>query len=517
MSLEPRGDVQVERHGPLEIWRLPETGLGPFDLVMDGGALWLTLYAGEGTGPVGIGRVDTGARTFSRMDLPAGMIPYTLRLAPDGALWVADYEFAAEPRQRFVIRIDPDALAAEAYPLPDPNDGVTDFAFPPDGSVWLANYNAGGLLRLDPLGGTVDRLSTPAPADSTRTAFTGALRLALDGDGTLWAVESAWNRLARVRPGAAAGTATPPAGGAPAGDGDPGTAGLELLSLPLGFTAPVGIVVQGDTVWTTEHPGSRLLRWRPGGQAEAVHLWPTDEEGYPVAGPNDLVEGRDGSIWAVVHFVGRLARVLPGDGTVNEFFLPPVLGLPPTRVLPLWGEVAGDGSLWTAAYGADALVRVDPDPPAARVEVEQDAVDVTAGGGPVSVRLQITFEGPWPEEGAAGQWRALVPALAGEDLPDGIAVEAEPREITARPGDSVAVTLTLTADRRTPPGEYPVVAGARNRFVAAHQTLTLRVAPARSLTGTVAMVAGVALLWILALATALRLTRRGARPGGPQG
>ncbi|HEX6988523.1 MAG TPA: hypothetical protein VF282_03585, partial [Bacillota bacterium] len=150
ISAEPAGSMQVERIGPLEIWRLPGTGLGPFDLAVDGRTLWLTLFAAEGMGEVGVGRVDLDAGAFSRIRLPEGIIPYTLRLAPEGGLWVADYEFSAEPRQRHVLRLDPAAGEGVAYLLPGPADGVTDFAFTPDGSVWLADYAAGGLLRLDP-------------------------------------------------------------------------------------------------------------------------------------------------------------------------------------------------------------------------------------------------------------------------------------------------------------------------------------------------------------------------------
>lgn len=490
--MEPVGELETERMGPLEVWRLPGTGLGPFDLAIDDGILWLTLYGTEGMGEVGVGRIDLDTRTFSRIDLPGGMVPYTMRLAPDGSLWVSDYQFSADERQRHVLRLDPAAGIADAYPLPDPRDGVTDFAFTPDGRVWLANYAAGGLLRLDAARGTVERLPTPPPEDSNRSFFTGAFRLTLDDAGRLWAVESIWDRLARIRP-----------------EAEPAAAGLELFPLPHGITSPVGIVVDGDTVWTTEHPGTRLVRWQPpAGESTVVQLWPTTDEGYPVAGPNDLMAGPDGSVWAVVHFVSRLARVLPGEESVNEFFLPPAFRLPPTRVLPLWGDVAGDGAVWTAAYGADALVRLDPDLPVARVAVDGTDVDLTAGGGPETIRLRLTFDGTWPED-----WRLLTPALAGDDLPAGITVTAEPQEITARPGESVDVTLTVTAAREAAPGDYPVVAGARNSLFAAHRTLTLRVAPAESLTGTIVLAAGAALLWALALFTAVAASRGDAPRG----
>ncbi|HEX6989520.1 MAG TPA: hypothetical protein VF282_08630 [Bacillota bacterium] len=495
ISAEPAGSMQVERIGPLEIWRLPGTGIGPFDLAVDGRTLWLTLFAAEGTGEVGVGRVDLDAGTFSRIRLPEGIIPYTLRLAPDGRLWVADYEFSAEPRQRHVLRLDPAAGEGVAYPLPGPADGITDFAFTPDGSVWLADYAAGGLLRLDPSRQAMDRLPTPVPEDGgERTAFTGAFRLAVDPEGHLWAVESIWDRLTRIHLGQ-----------------DRDRVGLELLALPQGIDSPVEIVIDGDTVWTTEHPGSRLLRWRPGdGGSTVIHLWPTTDEGYPVAGPNDLIAGPDGSVWAVVHFVGRLARVLPGGETVNEFFLPPALGLPATRVLPLWGDVDDQGAVWAAAYGADALVRLGPDVPVAQVEIDETDLEAQAGGAPATVRMRLTFSGTWPED-----WRVLAPALVGEDLPEGVTVEAEPRQITARPGESVDVTLTVTAGREAAAGDYPVVAGARNTLVAAHRTLTLHVDPARPLTATVALTLGVTALWALALVTALTASR-GDTPRDPE-
>lgn len=464
---EPLGEARVQRAGPLQVYRLPGGEMGPFDLISDGRRLWVTVQKQRG-----ILRVDPTSRRVAFWQAPDGVYPYTLALGPEGAVWAADFEFENRERPRSVLRFDPRTGAVDVFRLPEPTDGVTDFAFAADGSVWLANYQSRGVLRLDPGTGSFERYATELPPDTQRTVFTGVLRLTID-DGEVWGAESVLDRVFRLR-------------------WRSGRAIIESYPLPMGFNAPVAVFIDEEgALWTTEHAGDRILRWRaPSGPAQAYHLWPMNPNDYPVAGPNDLFPARDGSLWTVVHFAGRLSRIFADDGTVNEYFLPPVFGVGSVEVLPLWGDEGPAGDIWAAVYGQDALVRVPAGAYAGRVRLDAAEVRLQAGGP--AVRVSGTFS---PERGVRfpETWSPLEPAVAGADLPQEVRVRVAKPLTDAQAGGDFAVELR--ASRLAAPGEYPVVVGVRNGYFAAHRTITVKIAPGVSTTSLAVVAFGVGLLW----------------------
>src|SRR5690606_2352807 len=136
--------------------------------------LWVTMFDQEGQGQTGLGRIDPESGRVDVLELPPGFAPYSLAAAPDGSLWFSDFEFSSQPRRRHVARLDPGSSALTIFDLPTDRDGVTGFAFPGDGTVWLANYQHRGLLRLDPRDGSFERITTPPPDDtSNRETFLG--------------------------------------------------------------------------------------------------------------------------------------------------------------------------------------------------------------------------------------------------------------------------------------------------------------------------------------------------------
>lgn len=453
LRLETIGTPPVEQVGPVQVVRLPD-GMLPFALAHDGRHLWITLE-----GPW-VARFDPASGELARIALPEGTAAYTLRAAPDGSIWVGDFEFSGRERPRAVYRLLPQQGVIERYPLPEGRDAVTDFAFL-DGAVWMANYQGGGLFRLDPSAGTLARVVTDPPADAASGAVMhGAFRL-LVADGALWATEPLWNRIVRIGSGG------------------------EVAAFPLPVEGPVALAPDpAGGLWVTEHAGDRVVHWdsREGARRQ-VAVWPAAPGEYPLTGPNEVVAGSDGRLWVVVHFAGRLAWFDPRDPvpTVNEIDLPALLRASAQQVLTLWGAPDPDGGLWSAAYGQRALLRVPPDLPGARVTVTPDHVRLAIGG---SASVQVAAQGAsGGQAGAAG-------------LPEGVG--AEPA------GDG---SIRLTASRDAAAGEVDARAGVQSGAWRAHTTLHLAV-ERRAPAGTILAVAAGALILLGLGATLLVLRRR---------
>lgn len=73
-----------------------------------------------------------------------GPIPYELRSAPDGRIWMSELQ------GNRIVSLDPRTGAAEAFTLPTPNSGPRRFDVDKNGILWIPAYGAGTLVRFDP-------------------------------------------------------------------------------------------------------------------------------------------------------------------------------------------------------------------------------------------------------------------------------------------------------------------------------------------------------------------------------
>ncbi len=73
-----------------------------------------------------------------------GPIPYELRAAPDGRIWMSELQ-----GNRMVV-LDPRTGAAEAFPMPTAHSGPRRFDVDRNGILWIPAYGGGTLVRFDP-------------------------------------------------------------------------------------------------------------------------------------------------------------------------------------------------------------------------------------------------------------------------------------------------------------------------------------------------------------------------------
>lgn len=126
-----------------------------------------------------------------------GPIPYELRAAPDGRIWLS------ELGGNRLVSFDPAASEFRTYQMPLPHSGPRRFDIDADGIVWIPAYAANALIRLDPASGRVESIAMPA-AD----AVPYVVRVD-DRRGVLWIGTSANDVLYRFEPRTRQFTAIP--------------------------------------------------------------------------------------------------------------------------------------------------------------------------------------------------------------------------------------------------------------------------------------------------------------------
>lgn len=86
---------------------------------------------------------------------PGGPIPYEIRTAPDGRVWMSELQ-----GNRIVV-LNPETGASEAFTLPTPNSGPRRFDIDPGGVLWIPAYGAGLLVRFDPSTRRFEEIALP--------------------------------------------------------------------------------------------------------------------------------------------------------------------------------------------------------------------------------------------------------------------------------------------------------------------------------------------------------------------
>jgi virginiamycin B lyase len=84
-----------------------------------------------------------------------GPIPYELRTAPDGRVWMSELQ-----GNRMVV-LDPRNGRSEAVTLPTPSSGPRRFDIDKNGILWIPTYGAGTLIRFDPATKRFDEFPLP--------------------------------------------------------------------------------------------------------------------------------------------------------------------------------------------------------------------------------------------------------------------------------------------------------------------------------------------------------------------
>jgi streptogramin lyase len=86
---------------------------------------------------------------------PGGPIPYEIRTAPDGTLWMSELQGDR------LIQLDPLSGHTSAVTLPQASRGPRRFDIDPAGILWIPAYASGELLRYDPARRRFDTVALP--------------------------------------------------------------------------------------------------------------------------------------------------------------------------------------------------------------------------------------------------------------------------------------------------------------------------------------------------------------------
>jgi streptogramin lyase len=88
---------------------------------------------------------------------PGGPVPYELRLAPDGKVWMSELQ------GNRIVCLEPETGRFEAYPLPTSFSGPRRFDIDGAGTLWIPAYAAGLLVRFDPRTKSFREIPLPVP------------------------------------------------------------------------------------------------------------------------------------------------------------------------------------------------------------------------------------------------------------------------------------------------------------------------------------------------------------------
>lgn len=202
VEIDRRGRWWVVLGGPNRLamydglqWRTFEVGVYAHSVALDSnGGAWVNGHFTRD--PERIVEID-GDGTRRDYDLPrhptmasqpGGPIPYELRTAPDGSIWMSELQ------GNRMIRLDPTSGAAAAFELPTPSSGPRRHDVAPDGVVWIPAYAGGSLVRFDPRAENFEEIPLPV-----RDALPYVVRVDAKRD-RVWVGTGAADELFAYRP-----------------------------------------------------------------------------------------------------------------------------------------------------------------------------------------------------------------------------------------------------------------------------------------------------------------------------
>lgn len=158
------GPRRIARRDPiLGAWTMHDIGMYPHSIGVDpAGRVWFNGHFTRD--PEQIGFLDPTTGSITLRDVPphpvlakvaGGPIPYELRVAPDGAVWIS------ELGGNRLVRHDPAANTFRAFDMPTPHSGPRRFDIDAAGMLWIPEYAGGKLTRLDPATGRFTQWDLP--------------------------------------------------------------------------------------------------------------------------------------------------------------------------------------------------------------------------------------------------------------------------------------------------------------------------------------------------------------------
>ena len=318
------------RTGAIREFPLP-FNTGPWALIRGPrGSFWFTERDSNAIGSIG---ADGTVRHYP-IAAPSGVPgahaqPVGLTTGPDGTLWFAETGFGSvgsmSPAGKFRI-----------FYLHDYSQGSPiNVATAPDGHIWYVT-GEGAVGRLFD---TVRPIRFPAVPQSPLLLASSAVPydwsgLAFGKDGTLWVAAGQLQAIDQL-----------PAGGTP-----------HRFPLPGRPSKPIAIVASGTSLWIAQPFGDAIARRAADGHVEEYPLPTTD------AGPSSLAAAPDGSVYFTEQQAGKVGRI-DTSGHIQEFALPdPGSGPDAATVVPVPAPSGGTPTyqVWFSERFAGRLGRLAP-------------------------------------------------------------------------------------------------------------------------------------------------------------
>ena len=318
------------RTGAIREFPLP-FNTGPWALIRGPrGSFWFTERDSNAIGSIGADGTIRHYPIAAPSGVPGAQAhPVGLTAAPDGTLWFAETGFGSvgsmSPAGKFRV-----------FYLHDYSQGSpVNVATAPDGSIWYVT----GEDAVGRLFDTVRPIRFPAVPQSPLLLASSAATydwsgLAFGEDGTLWVAAGQLPAIDQL-----------PAGGPP-----------RRFFLPGRPSKPVAIVASGTSLWIAQPFGEAIARRAADGHVEEYPL-PTAD-----AGPSSLAAAPDGSVYFTEQQAGKVGRI-DTSGDIQEFALPDAgAGPDAATVVPIPAPPGGAPTyqVWFAERVAGRLGRLDP-------------------------------------------------------------------------------------------------------------------------------------------------------------
>ncbi|NOT07904.1 MAG: hypothetical protein HOP28_06825 [Gemmatimonadales bacterium] len=174
MELDEDGNWWVLLGGPNSLarrdartgaWTVYPVGMYGHSLAVGGGKVWVNGHFTRD--PELVSALDIASGKVSPIESPprhptlataahgGGPVPYELRVAPDGRVWVGELQ------GNRLLAFDPARRTWEAFTMPAPLSGPRRFDIDRTGILWIPAYSDNALYRLDPGTGRFDRYELP--------------------------------------------------------------------------------------------------------------------------------------------------------------------------------------------------------------------------------------------------------------------------------------------------------------------------------------------------------------------
>lgn len=293
----PKGDATKV---VIRTWALPREHSMPHDVVVDAnGTAWYTDFGAQVLGRLdpATGNIKEYRMPILRPDVPESSLD--VRVAPDGAIWVAMMYQAA------VARFDPKTETFRTWSIPKKNSpGVTQIPqvvvdhANVDGKIWVDDASNAGVHRIDLQSGAVETFLPVAKLPPTKgTGFTHTpYGIAADSNNNLFFLDWGESQVGRI---------------------DARSGEVTFFQTPTAPSRPRrGHMDDKDQYWFAEWQGDAIgMLDTKTGRIKEYKL-------SPQSTPYDAIADAFGNAWAAGMTTDRVSRVNIRTGKVTEYLLP---------------------------------------------------------------------------------------------------------------------------------------------------------------------------------------------------